>query len=196
LPHAERHPEVSVPSRFIRRRRFLRWGLAAASVFFAPRVLRAAVSEPAPASERQLAFFNTHTGERLEACYCKAGHYDPSSLRDINHILRDHRTGEVGAIATDLLDLLHRLRLRVQTAQPYHIISGYRSAETNAVLHRRSRGVASQSLHMVGKAIDIRVPGIRTGELKTIAIELAAGGVGYYPQSDFVHMDIGRVRSW
>ena len=114
----------------------------------------------------------------------------------INHILRDHRTGEVGAIATDLLDLLHRLRLRVQTAQPFHIISGYRSAETNAVLHRRSRGVASQSLHMVGKAIDIRVPGVRTGALKTLAVELAAGGVGYYPQSDFVHVDIGRVRSW
>ncbi len=170
--------------------------MAAASVFFAPRVLRAAVSEPDPASERQLAFFNTHTGERLEACYCKAGHYDPSSLRGINHILRDHRTGEVGAIATDLLDLLHRLRLRVQTAQPFHIISGYRSAETNAVLHRRSRGVASQSLHMVGKAIDIRVPGVRTGALKTLAVELAAGGVGYYPQSDFVHVDIGRVRSW
>ncbi len=97
----------------------------------------------------------------------------------------------MGAIATDLLDLLHRLRLRIQTAQPFHIISGYRSAETNAVLHRRSRGVASQSLHMVGQAIDIRVPGIETGELK-----LAAGGVGYYPQSDFVHVDIGRVRSW
>ena len=170
--------------------------MAAASALLAPRVLRAAVPEPAPAPERQLAFFNTHTGERLETCYCRAGRYDPGSLKDINRILRDHRTGEVGAIATDLLDLLHRLRLRVQTAQPFHVISGFRSAETNAVLHRRSRGVASQSLHLFGKAIDIRVPGIRTGELKTLAIELAAGGVGHYPQSDFVHVDIGRVRSW
>ncbi len=170
--------------------------MAAASALLAPRVLSAAVSEPAPAPERRLTFFNTHTGERLETCYCRAGRYDPSSLKDINHILRDHRTGEVGAIATDLLDLLHRLRLRVETAQPFHIISGYRSAETNAVLHSKSRGVASQSLHMVGQAIDIRMPGIRTGELKTLALELAAGGVGYYPQPDFVHVDIGRVRSW
>jgi uncharacterized protein YcbK (DUF882 family) len=196
LPHTERHTDVSVPSRSIHRRRFLRWGLAAASALLAPRVLKAAVSEPIPAPERRLAFFNTHTGERLEACYCRAGRYDPGSLKDINHILRDHRTGEVGTIATDLLDLLHRLRLRVEPAQPFHIISGYRSVETNAVLHRRSRGVASQSLHLVGKAIDIRVPGIRTGELKMLALELAAGGVGYYPQSDFVHVDIGRVRSW
>jgi uncharacterized protein YcbK (DUF882 family) len=170
--------------------------LAAASALLAPRALKAAVSPPAPAPERQLAFFNTHTGECLEACYSRAGRYDPGSLRDINHILRDHRTGEVGAIATDLLDLLHRLRLRIQTAQPFHIISGFRSAETNAVLHHKSRGVASQSLHMFGKAIDIRVPGVRTGELRALAIELAAGGVGYYPQSDFVHVDIGRIRSW
>jgi uncharacterized protein YcbK (DUF882 family) len=143
-----------------------------------------------------LAFFNTHTGERLEACYCTAGRYDPRALKDINHILRDHRTGEVGAVAPDLLDLLHRLCRCFQTPRPFHIISGYRSPETNAALHRQNRGVASQSLHMVGQAIDIRVPGIETGELKTLAIGLAAGGVGYYPRSDFVHVDIGRVRSW
>jgi uncharacterized protein YcbK (DUF882 family) len=143
-----------------------------------------------------LAFFNTHTGERLEACYCTAGRYDPRALKDINHILRDHRTGEVGAVAPDLLDLLHRLCQRFQTPRPFHVISGYRSPETNAALHRQNRGVASQSLHLVGRAIDIRVPGIETGELKTLAVGLAAGGVGYYPHSDFVHVDIGRVRSW
>jgi uncharacterized protein YcbK (DUF882 family) len=170
--------------------------LAAASALLAPRVLKAAVSEPAPSPERHLAFFNTHTGERLEARYCKAGRYDPGALRDINHILRDHRTGEVGAVATELLDLLHRLCLRFETARPFHVISGFRSVATNAALHSKSRGVASQSLHLYGKAIDIRVPGIRTGELKTLALALAAGGVGYYPGSDFVHVDIGRVRSW
>lgn len=143
-----------------------------------------------------MAFFNTHTGECLEACYCRAGRYDPGALRDINHILRDHRTGEVGAIAVELLDLLHRLCLRLETARPFHVISGFRSVATNAVLHRKSRGVASQSLHLFGKAIDIRVPGIQTGDLKTLALALTGGGVGYYPGSDFVHMDIGRVRSW
>jgi uncharacterized protein YcbK (DUF882 family) len=143
-----------------------------------------------------LAFFNTHTREQLEVCYCRDGRYRSAALRDINHILRDHRTGEVGAIATDLLDLLHRLCLRCESALPFHVISGYRSPETNAALHRKSRAVASQSLHMIGQAIDIRVPGIRTDELRTLALSLAAGGVGYYPQSDFVHVDIGRVRSW
>lgn len=196
MPHAERHRSASGPPRLIHRRRFLRWGLAAASVFFAPRVLRAAACEAASPPNRRLAFFNTHTGERLEASYCKAGGYDPGALRDINHILRDHRTGEVGAVAPGLLDLLHRIGQRFETLRPFHVISGYRSPETNAALHRRSSGVASQSLHVVGQAIDIRVPGIRTGELKTIALQLAAGGVGYYPSSDFVHVDIGRVRSW
>ncbi len=170
--------------------------MAAASVFFAPRALKAAVSEPTPPPERRLAFLNTHTGERLEACYCRAGRYDPRALRDINHLLRDHRTGEVGAVAPGLLDLLHRLGRRFETPRPFHVISGYRSPETNAALHRRNSGVASQSLHMVGQAIDIRVPGVRTGELKTLALALAGGGVGYYPQSDFVHVDIGRVRFW
>jgi uncharacterized protein YcbK (DUF882 family) len=168
--------------------------LAAVSAFLAPRALKAAVPEPIP--ERRLAFFNTHTGECLEACYCRAGRYDEGALREINHILRDHRTGEVGAIAVGLLDLLHGLGRRFETPPPFHIISGYRSVETNAVLHGKGRGVASNSLHIYGKAIDIRVPGIRTCDLKMLAVSLAAGGVGYYPQSDFVHVDIGRVRSW
>jgi uncharacterized protein YcbK (DUF882 family) len=160
------------------------------------RALEAAVAAPGGPAVRRLAFLNTHTGERLEACYCRAGRYDAAALKDINHILRDHRTGDVGAIAPDLLDLLHGLGRRIETPQPFHVISGYRSPATNAALHSKSRGVASQSLHMHGKAIDIRVPGIQTGELKTLALSLAAGGVGYYPQSDFIHVDIGRVRSW
>ena len=196
MPRAERHSEVSASPRSIHRRRFLRWGLAAASALFSPGVLKAAVFVPSPPAERRLAFFNTHTAERLDACYCRAGRYDPGALRDINHILRDHRTGEVGAVAPDLLDLLHRLCLHFEFSPSLHVISGYRSSETNAALHRKSRGVASQSLHMVGKAIDIRVPGVRTVELKTLALSLAGGGVGYYPQPDFVHVDIGRIRSW
>lgn len=191
MAHAERHSEVSIPPRCIHRRRFLRWGVAAASALFTPRVLKAA-----PPPDRRLSFFNTHTGECLDACYCRAGRYDPSVLRAINHILRDHRTGEVGAVAVELLDLLHRLRLRFESAQSFHVISGFRSFATNAALHRKSRKVASQSLHLYGKAIDIRVPGLQTRELRTLALSLASGGVGYYPQSDFVHVDIGRVRSW
>lgn len=196
MPHAERHRNVSIPTRCIHRRRFLRWGLAAASLFLTPRALKAAVSEPVSPPDRRLAFFNTHTGERLEIRYCRAGRYDPRALHDVNHVLRDHRSGEVGAIAPGLLDLLHRICQRFEAPRPFHVISGYRSPETNAALHRKGRGVASQSLHMFGQAIDIRVPGIWTGELKRLALEIAAGGVGYYPSSDFVHVDIGRVRSW
>lgn len=179
----------------IHRRQFLRLGFAAVSAIVFPPRLSAGVQNSAPL-EKRLAFFNTHTCERLDVCYCTAGRYDARALAEINHILRDHRTGEVGPIATGLLDLLHTLSLRLETPHPLHVISGYRSPGTNATLHRCNRGVASQSLHVYGKAIDIRVPGIQTLELRGIALALAAGGVGYYPKSDFVHVDIGRVRSW
>lgn len=191
----ERYTDCCLAAVPIHRRRFLRWGLLAASVFFLPRHVGAAVQEATP-SERRLTFFNTHTGESLEACYFKSGCYDPSALKTINHILRDHRSGEVGPVDERLLDLLHDLSLRCEHPRPFHVISGYRSPETNAALHRCNRGVAAQSLHVYGKAIDIRVPGIQTCDLKGIALSLAAGGVGYYPASDFVHVDIGRVRSW
>jgi uncharacterized protein YcbK (DUF882 family) len=169
--------------------------LAAASVCFLPPPLCAGLREPA-ATERRLTFFNTHTGETLEACYFKSGRYEPGALRAINHILRDHRSGEVRPIDGSLLDLLHTLAGRFDAPCPFHVISGYRSPETNATLHSRNRGVASQSLHVHGKAIDIRVPGIRTSSLRDQALSLAAGGVGYYPRSDFVHVDVGRVRAW
>jgi uncharacterized protein YcbK (DUF882 family) len=179
----------------IHRRRFLRLGLAAASALLLPRSLCAGVQKAA-ATARRLSFFNTHTGETLEACYFRSGCYDSSALRAINHILRDHRSGEVHPIEGRLLDLLHALAGRFEHRCPFHVISGYRSPETNATLHNRNRGVASQSLHLHGKAIDIRLPGIRTSELRDQALSLAAGGVGYYPKSDFVHVDVGRVRAW
>jgi len=195
LSIAERLLECCPAAAPIHRRRFLRLGLLAASVFFLPRQVGATQQESAP-PERRLAFLNTHTGESLDACYFKSGCYDPSALRAINHILRDHRSGEVGPIDEQLLDLLHALSRRCEHPRPFHVISGYRSPETNAALHRCNRGVASQSLHVHGKAIDIRIPGIQTSELRGMALSLAAGGVGYYPTSDFVHVDIGRVRSW
>lgn len=192
---AERPTDCCLAAVPIHRRRFLRWGLLAASVFFLPRQVGALQQVKTP-PDRRLAFFNTHTGESLEACYFKSGCYDSNALRAVNHILRDHRSGEAGPIDERLLDLLHALSRRCEHPRPFHVISGYRSPETNATLHRSNRGVAAQSLHVYGKAIDIRVPGILTCELKGIALSLAAGGVGYYPASDFVHVDIGRVRSW
>jgi uncharacterized protein YcbK (DUF882 family) len=120
-------------------------------------------------------------------------------LSKINHILRDHRANEVKAIDTGLLDLLHRLGGTLQTSAAYHVISGYRSPATNATLRSNGgahTGVASKSLHMVGKAIDVRLPDVPLKELHRAALSLKGGGVGYYPDLNFVHVDVGRVRYW
>jgi uncharacterized protein YcbK (DUF882 family) len=146
--------------------------------------------------DKSLAFYNTHTGEKLKAIYWAEGNYVDDSLREINHILRDPRSNEVHDIDIRLLDFLFAVRQEIEANQPFHVISGYRSAATNAFLRAHSSGVAENSLHIVGKAIDIRVPGRDTRSLQKAAMTLKRGGVGYYPKSDFVHVDIGRVRYW
>jgi uncharacterized protein YcbK (DUF882 family) len=121
------------------------------------------------------------------------------ALAQLNHLLRDFRTSLEKPIDPKLFDLLHELGGTLETDQPYHIISGYRSPETNAMLRERGgahTGVASGSLHMVGKAIDIRLPGVKLDHLRSAAASLKLGGVGFYPSSNFVHIDTGRVRYW
>jgi uncharacterized protein YcbK (DUF882 family) len=147
-------------------------------------------------SVRKLSFFNTHTEETLDVAYCIRERYCPDALKSINHILRDHRTGEVAAIDPALLDLLHALSRKIGTTSPFHIISGYRSPVTNALLRGRSRNVARNSLHMEGKAVDIRLPDLALGSLRHAALDLKRGGVGFYPGPDFVHVDVGKVRFW
>ena len=147
-------------------------------------------------AERSLAFYNTHTGEQLTTTYWVQGNYIDDSLEEINRVLRDHRTNEIKNIDTRLLDLLFALRSELASQQPFHVISGYRSAETNALLRGQSSGVAVNSLHRDGKAIDIRAPGRALDSLRKAALAMKAGGVGYYPKSDFVHIDVGRVRYW
>ena len=147
-------------------------------------------------TERKLGFYNTHTGDRLAATYWAEGEYIHDSLKEINHVLRDHRTGDVYPINPDLLDFLYTLQLKLERNDPFSIISGYRSPKTNAMLNKTSSGVAKRSLHMQGKAIDIRLPGCELAYLRKAAMSLKSGGVGYYPSSDFVHVDIGRVRYW
>ena len=187
----------------LNRRSFLGIGAAAAAATLIPgRALAAAArpSAPAPkAPERVLSFFHTHTGERLKTAYCCGGEYQPEALRSVNHILRDFRANEIKPIDPKLLDLLHELSGTLETDQPFHIISGYRSPNTNTMLRDRGgahTGVASRSLHMVGQAIDIRVPGVTLDHLRGAARALKIGGVGYYPDSNFVHVDVGRVRYW
>lgn len=173
------------------RRRLLRLG-AMVLPMVAGR-LSAADVEP---GARRLALYNTHTGENLTVTYHADGQYVEDSLSAIDHLLRDHRTDEIRAIDVRLLDLLHRLSVSLETGSAFHVISGYRSPLTNATLASRSGGVASRSLHMDGMAIDIRMPGRDLRSVHGAAIALRGGGVGYYERSDFVHMDVGRVRYW
>ena len=185
----------------INRRAFLGYGAVAAAAAMSP--LRASASSAVPprakAPVRTLSFFHTHTGERLKTTYCCDGRYEPEALKAINTLLRDFRVNKVKEIDPGLLDLLHELGGTLETDQPFHIISGYRSPETNQMLRERGgahTGVASGSLHMVGKAIDIRVPGVKLENLRAAARSLKLGGVGFYPSSNFVHVDTGRVRYW
>jgi uncharacterized protein YcbK (DUF882 family) len=147
------------------------------------------------AAPRSLSFYHTHTGERLSAVYFDDGAYVPDALAALNRLLRDFRSGDVAEIDPPLFDTLHALALACGPGT-FEIISGYRSPATNALLHARSDGVATRSLHMEGRAIDVRLAGRDTRRLRDAALALARGGVGYYAKSDFVHVDTGRVRAW
>lgn len=149
------------------------------------------------AEARSLSFIHTHTHERLQLVYARAESYLPEALVSLNRFLRDHYSGEIGTIDPRLFDLLHQVRQLVGGTQPFEVISGYRCAVTNATLREtRGGGVAKQSLHMEGRAIDVRLPGVPLGDLRDAAQSLKAGGVGYYPGQQFVHIDTGRVRRW
>ena len=187
---------MSTPPAHANRRLFLRHAvtLAAAGVA-APVTARAAVL--AGPQARRLALEHTHTGERLELLYALGDAYVPAALQTLNHFLRDHYTGEVGVIDPELFDLLYRLRTELGARNSFQVISGYRCPATNGMLKAtRGGGVARRSLHMDGKAIDIRLPGVPIAQLRDAALSLGAGGVGYYPRDQFVHVDTGRVRSW
>jgi uncharacterized protein YcbK (DUF882 family) len=173
------------------RRTFLGCVLAAVPIFADSRRLWAE-----SATVRALRFTHTHTGERLAIEYFRSGTYLPDALTTVNHFLRDFRTGDVHDIDPGLLDLLHRLTTMTESAAPFQVISGYRSPATNAMLRHRSEGVAAGSLHLKGQAIDIRLADVPLAKLRGAAVSAGRGGVGYYPASDFVHVDTGRVREW
>jgi len=179
----------------ISRRVFLAAGMAATVACFLPFKAVAAVSKVFFA-ERALSFYNTHTGESMKTVYWTQGAYVSQALSDINYILRDYRTGGVKEIDTDLLDLLFALHQKLESTAPFNIISGYRSPETNSLLNIMSKGVVKNSLHIYGKAIDISLPGHELKVLQRAAVDLQRGGVGYYPSSDFVHVDVGIIRYW
>ena len=171
------------------RRHFVAALASAVPVVGAPRLF-------ASVANRALSLSHTHTGERLTVEYFSGGTYLQDALATVNHFLRDFRTGEVHDIDARLLDLLHGLKGLTGSARPFQVISGYRSPATNEMLRHRSEGVAAGSLHMKGQAIDIRLGDVPLPELRRAALEARLGGVGYYPASDFVHVDTGRVRFW
>lgn len=175
----------------ISRRDILKLGAAAAA---APLVLpRIASALPAT---RELAFYHIHTGESLKATYFDGGQYQPEALKALDMLMRDWRTDTEHTIDPAIYDQLFALQAKVETPGAFHIICGYRSAATNAMLSERSDGVAKHSLHVEGKALDLNLPGKDLTRLHAAALSLGAGGVGFYPASDFIHMDTGRVRSW
>jgi len=173
------------------RRQFLRGLSAAAAALALPAAPAAAVD-----ARRVLSLVNTHTGGRVAVPYWERDAYLPEGLSALNTFLRDHRTGDEYPMDPPLFDILYDLRLAAGTNEPYQVISGYRSPRSNALLRAEGHGVASGSLHMQGRAIDIRLADVTSDRLRDAAVTLQRGGVGYYRASDFVHVDTGRVRCW
>ena len=147
--------------------------------------------------ECRLRLFHTHTREHLDVIYRRGGVYDPDALAKLDWFLRDHRVGELKHYDPQMFDLLTELQAKVGRPEAeIRVICGYRTPGSNARLRSRGSGVAESSLHMDAKAIDIRLPGVRTSRLRAAALALRRGGVGYYAGSDFIHVDVGRVRRW
>ncbi|MBM3468055.1 MAG: DUF882 domain-containing protein [Alphaproteobacteria bacterium] len=191
----------------VNRRHFLKLSgslslsLVAAPSLFIPKAIGNPNIKPQnllPASQEQdllLSFYNRHTGESLKKCaFWMKGEYNTTALDEINHLFRDHRTQTTHEIDRNLLHLLHNIQKQLDTNEPFHLISGYRSPKSNKMLNEKSCGVAKNSQHIYGKAADIYVPGRTLKQVQAAAKFLQAGGVGRY--SEFVHVDTGRVRYW
>jgi len=146
--------------------------------------------------ERQLSFYHTHTSESLTVTYYREGVYVLSALADLNHFLRDFRTDDAVDMDPAVFDILYEIQIESGSTGTYQIISAYRSPATNDMLRGKSSGVAKNSQHLLGKAIDVRLTDLDTAKLRDTALSLQRGGVGYYDESDFVHVDTGRVRQW
>ena len=189
----------------IDRREFLKLGAVTGMLTLIPGTAVSAIlkkikhdqAKTTKSQSKALRFFNTHTGEKMDVAYFTKGRYSTTALKDINHLFRDYRTGTVKKIDPRLLDYLYGISLKLETrSTPFHIISGYRTPETNAMLCNESSNVARHSLHIQGKAVDIRLPGRSIASLRRAAVALKKGGVGYYPSENFVHVDVGDVRYW
>ena len=146
--------------------------------------------------ERRLSFYHTHTAEELTVTYYRDGAYVADALDELNHFLRDFRTGDAIEMNPGVFDILHQIQVASGSTGTFEVISAYRSPATNEMLRGKSSGVAKNSQHLLGNAIDVRLRGFDTAMLRDVALSLELGGVGYYKESDFVHVDTGRVRQW
>lgn len=188
------HPTGHGPkSHALSRRLFLGGGVGIAAGLAVTSPLEAAVRAM---PERALSLYNIHTGESLKVVYWAEGHYIARALTLVNRMLRDHRSGDTHTMDPRLLDVIAATHRRLGNKGAVHIVSGYRSPQTNAMLAAATDGVAQGSLHMSGKAVDIRIPGASVRTLGRAAKALRAGGVGTYYRSEFVHVDTGKIRYW
>jgi len=192
--HSKHHArdDASVAHRPSRRRLLTAGAVAVA----APLLVFSRRSAASMTSPRTLAFRHTHTGESLSIAFAQGERYVAEALARVNWLLRDFRNGAVQPIDPQLLEQLHAVARLTGSSAPFEVISGYRSPATNEALHRKSRGVATKSLHLEGRAIDVRLPDVPLADLRDAALSLKAGGVGFYAESRFVHLDTGRVRRW
>ncbi len=173
------------------RRRFIAQGLGLGGACLLPTLSRADNHEI-----RQLSLHSTHTGESLSVAYFQGNNYDSEALQQLNTLLRDHRQNATTKMDPALFDQLWQIQQLLEDDSSIEIISGYRTKKTNKLLRGRSNGVAKNSFHQKGKAIDFRLPDVPTKQIRNVAIHLKNGGVGYYPKSDFVHIDSGPIRTW
>jgi len=196
----QRPPANSVPvvqdTACPQRRRLLQGLASGAAILAAPGFANANML--ANKKQRSLSFLHTHTGEQMSLIYKIGDKFLPQSMTSIAHLMRDFRSGDVHPIDPELLDVLWQVQRNLKNNNSFEIISAYRSPATNSMLRSRSvnTGVAKNSMHLTGQAVDIRLPGAALCDVRDAALELKRGGVGYYAHSDFVHLDTGRVRNW
>ena len=177
------------------RRGFLRLMLWTGLISCPSKSASAAIGYLAP-EEKFLSLYNPNTKENFDGIYWRNGAYVAEALKDINYFMRDTRTDATKQIDKDLLDLIFSISIKLKPQKPLHVICGYRTSKTNALLLKRNKGAAKNSYHIKGQAVDIRLPGLRTSELRRAAYEIGQGGIGYYPRQRFVHIDVGPVRYW
>lgn len=181
--------------------KWLRFGVAvlfstASLIYATPRAYARTSASQLPL-EHRLHLFHTHTGERLDIVFRRGDEYIPEAIAKLDYFLRDHRTGEVRHFDPKIYDILQDLTYAAGHPNgQVDIVCGYRTSWSNEFLRARTAGVAKNSLHLRAEAIDLRMPGVDTSQLREAALSLHGGGVGYYPHSDFIHVDVGRVRQW